>query len=189
MEGWPANDPSAPISRERQIELMQTAEERVKASLEYWRSKPKVQRALRRPAKRITAATTCAAIALAITTAVAIMAFAAEKHIVAIDGDTIYVGEEKVRIIGMDAPETYQARCESERLRGQRATAHLRGLLASGAVTLRRQGRDRYGRTLAHVYVGGRDVARLMIEAGHAVPYHCPGGRCPRRIDWCAGAG
>jgi|GEM_PF-2681873 hypothetical protein len=50
MEGWPANDPSAPISRERQIELMQTAEERVKASLEYWRSKPKVQRALRRPA-------------------------------------------------------------------------------------------------------------------------------------------
>ena len=47
-ETWPSNDPGAPISRERQIELMQTAEERVKASLEYWRSKPKVRRALRR---------------------------------------------------------------------------------------------------------------------------------------------
>jgi len=39
-ETWPSNDPGAPISRERQIELMQTAEERVKASLEYWRTKP-----------------------------------------------------------------------------------------------------------------------------------------------------
>lgn len=58
MEGWPANDPSAPISRERQIELMQTAEERVKASLEYWRSKPKVQRAYEkaRPATATSAA-------------------------------------------------------------------------------------------------------------------------------------
>ena len=113
-------------------------------------------------------------------------AWGAEPHIVAIDGDTIYVGEEKVRIIGMDAPETYQARCESERLRGHRATEHLRYLLDAGHIAIRRQGRDRYGRTLARVYVDGHDVARLMIAAGHAVPYHCPGGRCPRRIDWCS---
>lgn len=116
------------------------------------------------------------------------VASAAEPLIVAVDGDTIYRGEEKIRIVGLDAPETYQARCDSERLRGHRATAHLRRLLASGAVAIRRQGRDRYGRTLARVFVDGRDVAGLMIRAGHAVRYDCPRGRCPRRIAWCGGA-
>jgi len=113
-------------------------------------------------------------------------AWGAEPLIVAVDGDTIYLGEEKVRIVGLDAPETYQARCESERRRGHRATAHLRRLLAGGAVTIRRQGRDRYGRTLARVFVDDHDVAGLMIRAGHAVPYDCPRGRCPQRIDWCS---
>lgn len=114
---------------------------------------------------------------------------ASESRIVAVDGDTIYVGDEAIRIVGLDAPETYQARCESERQRGHRATEHLRYLLDAGHIAIRRQGRDRYGRTLARVYVDGHDVARLMIAAGHAVPYHCHGGRCPRRIDWCGGAG
>jgi len=121
----------------------------------------------------------------AIIFAVLTAASAAEPLIIAIDGDTIYVGDEKIRIVGLDAPETYQARCDSERQRGQRATAHLRRLLASGTITIRRQGRDRYGRTLARVFVDGRDVAAIMIRAGHAVPYDCPRGRCPRRIDWC----
>jgi len=115
-------------------------------------------------------------------------ALGAEPLIVAVDGDTIHVDDERIRIVGLDAPETYQARCDSERQRGHRATAHLRRLLAGGAVTIRRQGRDRYGRSLGRVYVDGRDVAGLMISAGHAVRYDCPRGRCPRRIDWCGGA-
>lgn len=115
-------------------------------------------------------------------------AWGAEPLIVAVDGDTIYLGEEKIRIVGLDAPETYQARCDSERQRGHAATAYLRRLLASGTITIRRQGRDRYRRTLARVYIDGRDVAGLMIRAGHAVRYDCPRGRCPRRINWCGGA-
>ncbi|CUA90155.1 Staphylococcal nuclease homologue [Chelatococcus sambhunathii] len=117
----------------------------------------------------------------------ALSAGAAGPLIVAVDGDTIHVDDERIRIVGLDAPETYQARCDSERQRGHAATAYLRRLLASGTVTVRRQGRDRYGRTLARVYIDGRDVAAIMIRAGHAVPYDCPRGRCPRRIDWCGG--
>ncbi|MBB4017326.1 endonuclease YncB(thermonuclease family) [Chelatococcus caeni] len=113
-------------------------------------------------------------------------AWGAEPLIVAVDGDTIHVDDERIRIVGLDAPETYQARCDSERQRGHRATAHLRRLLTGGTVTIRRQGRDRYRRTLARVYIDGRDVAAIMIRAGHAVPYDCPRGRCPRRIDWCS---
>lgn len=49
-ETWPSNDPGAPIGRERQIELMRTTKERIKASLDYWLSVPEVREALRRPA-------------------------------------------------------------------------------------------------------------------------------------------
>lgn len=39
---------------------------------------------------------------------------------------------------------------------------------------------DRYGRTLARVYLDGRDLADLLIEAGLGRPYD--GGR---RASWC----
>lgn len=111
---------------------------------------------------------------------------AAAQTITVVDGDTIYVGEERVRIVGLDAPETYQARCDAERQLGYKATNFLRSLVAGGNVRLERQAKpDRYGRTLAKVYVGGRDVAGVMVAAGLAVAYDCPRGRCPRRIDWC----
>ena len=69
------------------------------------------------------------------------VASAAEPLIVAVDGDTIHVDDERIRIVGLDAPETYQARCDSERQRGHQATAHLRRLLAGGstAITMRRR--------------------------------------------------
>jgi len=113
-------------------------------------------------------------------------AVSASPPVTVVDGDTIWVGEEKVRIVGLDAPETYQARCDEERALGQRATGYLRVLVQRGRVTIKRQDRpDRYGRTLARVYIDGRDVADIMVREGLAVRYDCPRGRCPRRIDWC----
>lgn len=96
------------------------------------------------------------------------------------DGDTIAIGPEKVRLMGFDAPETFRSRCLKERERGERAKARLVQLVRNGRLGLERRGRDRYGRTLAVLAVNGRDVAEIMIAEGLARPYH---GK--RRKSWC----
>ena len=98
-----------------------------------------------------------------------------------VDGDTFYFGRDKVRIAGIDAPETHPPRCASEARLGEAATHRLRDLLNSGEVTLTRIDRDEdiYGRKLRNVAVGGADVGAALIGAGLARDY--AGGRKP----WC----
>ena len=50
-------------------------------------------------------------------------------HACVIDGDTFKIGERKVRIIGIDAPETHPPRCAEEARLGEQATAKLQQLL------------------------------------------------------------
>lgn len=97
------------------------------------------------------------------------------------DGDTIRLGPERIRIVGLDTPEYgSRARCREEALAAERAKQALIGEIARGDVALHRQGTDRYGRTLDRVTVNGRDVAGTMIARGLARPYN--GGR---RQGWC----
>jgi endonuclease YncB( thermonuclease family) len=98
-----------------------------------------------------------------------------------VDGDTFYIGEQKVRIAGIDARETHDYDCESELALGDRATEKLQALLNSGSVTMTSIDRDRdvYGRLLRNVRVNGRDVGEALISAGMARAY--AGGRRP----WC----
>jgi endonuclease YncB( thermonuclease family) len=111
-----------------------------------------------------------------------------------VDGDTFWIGGDKVRIAGIDAPETHDYRCASELALGDRATETLHALLNSGAVTMtviedfaqsgtlsegRARDRDRYGRLLRNVAVDGADVGEAMVGAGVAREY--AGGRRP----WC----
>lgn len=98
-----------------------------------------------------------------------------------VDGDTIRVRGERVRIMGLDAPEMH-ARCPAEAEGARRATERMRELIAAG-VALEPHGRDRYGRVLAVVTdAEGRDVARVMVSEGLARAYW--GGR---REGWCGG--
>lgn len=98
-----------------------------------------------------------------------------------VDGDTFWIGGAKVRITGIDAPETHDYRCASELALGDRATAQLRALLNSGAVTMSKidRDRDKYGRLLRNVAVDGADVGEAMVSAGVAREY----GR--GRRGWC----
>ena len=98
-----------------------------------------------------------------------------------VDGDTFWIGGEKVRIAGIDAPETHPPRCQYEAQLGEQATEKQHALLNSGAVTMTSidRDRDRYGRMLRDVQVNGADVGEAMVSAGVARDY--AGGRRP----WC----
>lgn len=54
-----------------------------------------------------------------------------------VDGDTIWLKGQKIRIADIDAPETHDPRCASEKQLGDRATRRLHELLESGAISLR----------------------------------------------------
>ena len=68
-----------------------------------------------------------------------------------VDGDTFRLGKRRVRIIGIDAPETHNSSCPEEARLGEQATVKLQTLLNAGAFEMVAPiyGRtDRYGRDL-----------------------------------------
>jgi len=93
------------------------------------------------------------------------------------DGDTIRVttatGQKvTVRLACIDAPETAQGQS------GADATQGLRQLLSSGSLELRPQTIDKYGRTVAEVYAGGRNVNLELVRMGLAYAYRDYLGGC-----------
>ena len=86
------------------------------------------------------------------------------------DGDTFRTSDSVVvRLAGIDAPERGEAGYAQ-------ATAALGEFIGGRLLTLGETDTDRYGRTLACVYRGGRSVDNYMIEAGFARPWK--GVRC-----------
>jgi len=91
-----------------------------------------------------------------------------------VDGDTLRLNEQLVRIAGIDAPESDQ-QCE---LRygvayacGAAASAMMAEILAQGPVECQALGRDRFGRILARCWQGTQDIGADMVRAGHALAY------------------
>ncbi len=92
--------------------------------------------------------------------------FAGERCI-AIDGDTLVCNHQKVRLTNVYAAELNEAG-------GHAAKRRLRTLVTTGEVVLRPLGRDRYGRTLAEVYVNGKRIEQADIgpRAGRGARWH-----------------
>jgi micrococcal nuclease len=104
---------------------------------------------------------------------------AAEVRVV--DGDTLRLGAERIRLIDIDAPEmALGARCDAERNLAELAKAKLAEIVAGQRLEIERHGKDRYGRTLAYIRVSGADVGEMLIHARVAVGWE------GRRHDWCA---
>lgn len=98
-----------------------------------------------------------------------------------VDGDTFWIGGEKVRIADIDAPETHPPRCEEEARLGNAATRRLQQLLNGGPISLVVGARntDRYGRRLRMVVRNGRSLGDQLISEGLARPW------TGRRRPWC----
>jgi endonuclease YncB( thermonuclease family) len=98
-----------------------------------------------------------------------------------VDGDTIWLGGQRIRIADIDTPETHPPRCAQEAELGNRATQRLRQLLNGGAISLQAIDRDTdvYGRKLRVVLVDGRSVGDTLVDEGLARYYGS--GRRP----WC----
>ena len=92
---------------------------------------------------------------------------AAGERCLAIDGDTLVCNHRKVRLTNVYAAELNQAG-------GYAAKRRLQTLISTGEVQLRPYGVDRYGRTLAEVYVNGRRIEQADVgpRAGRGADWH-----------------
>jgi endonuclease YncB( thermonuclease family) len=92
----------------------------------------------------------------------------------AIDGDSLRLNEEDLRLEGIDAPEYLQT-CTDQAGRqvdcGRAARRALASLLARGGVTCEIGRLDRYGRGLARCRQGETDINATMVRQGQAVAY------------------
>ena len=90
------------------------------------------------------------------------------------DGDTIKSGSVRIRLHGIDAPETKQT-CKKSNgsiyYCGQKSTAFLKTLIKSNEVSCVQKDKDRYGRIIAVCYVDGKDINAVMVEEGWAIAY------------------
>jgi endonuclease YncB( thermonuclease family) len=91
----------------------------------------------------------------------------------AIDGDSLRLNGQEIRLKGVDAPELMQTCRISEREVpcGREARQHLRRMLQSGLVTCLAYEQDRYGRLLGECRVRGIDINAAMVRDGHAVAF------------------
>lgn len=95
-----------------------------------------------------------------------------------IDGDTLELSGERIRLWGIDAPEASQTCQQREQPVpcGQIATRALIEYLGQQAVNCTAEDVDRYGRIVARCQVGPQDLGAWMVEQGQALAYREYGG-------------
>lgn len=88
----------------------------------------------------------------------------------ATDGDTIRCGAERIRLTAIDAPEM-PGHCRKGRDCTPGDPFASKAAMAAdldGVLIIERLGTDRYGRTVADVFVNGRSLSCLQLAGGYA---------------------
>jgi endonuclease YncB( thermonuclease family) len=90
-----------------------------------------------------------------------------------VDGDTLMIGGERLRLHGIDAPELDQpcARDGAAWRCGDWARAELAARIKGRAISCEGRGRDRYDRLLATCRIGGTDLGQSLVRDGVAFAY------------------
>ena len=94
------------------------------------------------------------------------------------DGDTCTssIGE-KIRLACIDTPELRGKRADP--VPAKEARDYLRELVVGRKVTIRRITSDRYGRTVAELFIDGSNVQQQLVASGHAAIYWRYVDQCP----------
>lgn len=97
-----------------------------------------------------------------------------------IDGDTLRIGKDTIRLSAIDAPE-YRQSCVDEREQrwpcGQASSQRLAQLILSPGLSCVSQATDRFGRALATCSTDAvQDIGRAMVLEGLATAYDGRGG-------------
>jgi len=99
------------------------------------------------------------------------------------DGDTVKAQghdiEIKVRLVGIDAPETSKKKRDPSQPYSQQAKKYLADLVLNKAVDIKGYGLDRYNRVLGVIYLNNQNINLEMVEAGLAEIYR---GKPPRDL-------
>lgn len=91
-----------------------------------------------------------------------------------IDGDTLDLHGRRIRLLGIDAPESSQLCTDPSGRRwrcGATAANRLSDFIAARPVTCRVSNTDRYGRSVARCSVAGQDLGRWAVSNGWALAY------------------
>ena len=90
-----------------------------------------------------------------------------------IDGDTIYLNNEKIRFTGIDTPELKQTCTKNNEVIycGIKARKLLIKKIGKNKVQCVREGKDQYKRTLAECFVNKVSLSSFLVRNGYAFAY------------------
>ena len=95
------------------------------------------------------------------------------------DGDTCTTESgEKIRLARIDAPEIRGKNADP--LKAKASKEFINNLLSNKKVKIKRIDTDRYGRTVAEIFVEGTNIQKLMVQNGFAKIYRKYSFQC----DW-----
>nr|WP_234893633.1 thermonuclease family protein [Agrobacterium vitis] len=99
-----------------------------------------------------------------------------------VDGDTLWIKGEKIRVADIDTPEVSEPKCASELALGRRATARMTELVNQAPFELHAwpgRDEDRYGRKLRVLVRDGKSLGDILVSEGLARTW------VGRRQPWC----